>query len=605
MKRIVSLLLALICALSLTGCRLINDLLPFDPSSIFSTPDPNETSDPYIPHNNEDTSESASDIAFRELDLEIFRSRATSCTDIYNQYIVSDPAKFGIDPNDVTPGWGEISYEDHLAQMDEARTVLGRLDAIGRENLNTRNRYAFDAIHRHFEIVLKYEDYYYFDEPLTPLNGMHSMLPLSMVCFSVRNADDVENYMILIEDMARVLGDIERFENEKADQGLFMTETALDQVVESCRSFAEKGEESFLISYFEEVLEKAREFGFTEDQCSALRERNRNAVLNEILPAYKHLADALNARRGDCMEFEGACKRGQNAKAYFALTVCDEGATMDDMDTVKKLLNKMGRNTYEDMISAYLSDPNMSDKFGDDISFGSVEKNMEWLTGFIKEYYPEMPAYNLKYIQVPDDIADDFSPAAYLTASYDDYYDNLMLINPTSEGSDDLLTVAHETIPGHMYQFLYARNMKGLSLAQQILEPTGYAEAWTVFTEDFVSKHCDDLDADFCTMTNSDSTFGNIYLPAYVRIMVNYYGWDKDQVVDLLKTYGIESAADIFYEYAITMPVYAMSYAIGYSYLSDIYRSADPGSNNEIKAFFERYLSYGPTYMDIIRDYMK
>ena len=613
MKKALCILIAVIFLFSVSGCRMIRDALkPW----VQNTPEPVKTEaaktetvtdEPTTPApDNTDRPESTADIAFRELDLEIFRETVISCTDTYNQFIASDPGKFGVDPNDVTPGWGEISYEAHLEDMEEARTYLGRLDAIDRGSLSDMNKYAYDAIRRYFEFELMFEDYYYYDEPLTPLNGYHSLLPLSMICFNVRSAEDVENYMILIEDMARIITQIEQFEIEKADHGLFMCEVALDQVIESCEKFADKGEDSFLISYFEEVIEKAEGFGFTAAQCDELRDRNRTAVIDQILPAYQHLADTLDSLRGKCTPFVGACERGADAKEYFSLSARKEGATLDDMETVADLMEDMGDKSLRDLYNAINYGPkDILDRYGEDISFGSVDDNIEWLREFVNTYYPTMPEYSLKYVNVPEDIADDFSPAAYLTPAYDDFYDNLMLINPTSEGADDLLTVAHETLPGHMYQFLYARNTEGMSLAQQIIEPTGYAEAWTVFTEDFVAKHCYDIGKDYCTMMNSESNFCNVFMPAYISLLVNYYGWDKDDVTEYVTQYGLGSAADIFYEYAITMPTYAMSYAIGYSYLSAVFNDVAPYKDEDIRAFFERYLSYGPTYMDIVREYMK
>ena len=545
------------------------------------------------------------DEAFRKLDAEIFKTLVTSSSDSYNQFIVSDPGRFGVDRSEVTQGWGELSYDAHLEAMDHARDSLNKLSAIDRNALSEKNRYAYDMLKRTYEIQLMYEDYYYYDEPLTPLNGYHTMLPLSMICFNIRSLEDVEDYLFLIEDMERLIDQIGQFESEKAEQGLFMCEKALDQVTESCRGFADKGEDSFLISYFEEVTDKAKELGASSAQCAEYTSRNRDLVLNHLLPAYSRLADTLESHRADCTPFVGAAKRSEKAKAYFELAARDEGATMDDIDTVLDLLTDMGEGTYYDMCLAVLHGGNdIMDKYGTPMTLGSVEENLAWLKSFTEQYYPEMPEYSLKYIDVPEDIADDFSPAAYLTPPYDDYYDNLMLLNPTSEGSDDILTIAHETIPGHMYQHLIARNDAGLSLAQQVFEPTGYAEAWTVFTERFVASKCIPVGINYGIMMNCESTFCNIFLPAYISFMVNLYGWNESQVKSYLDDYGIGDAADIFYEYAVTMPVYAMSYAVGYSYLYDIHKTASPDSPVTYKAFFEKYLSFGPCYMDMMRDYM-
>lgn len=610
MKKTLSVILAIIMLFSLVGCKWFKKSEeqqaktddPVTTAAPADTAAPDATDEPY---SGDEGDPAKANEEFEALDLDIFKVCVTSGSDSYNQYIVSDPGKFGIDPSTVEKGWGELSYESHKETMDYARDVLSKLRAINRSGLSDENRHAYDMLVRVFETQLKYEDFYYYDEPLTPMNGAHSMLPLTMICISIRNLDDIETYLYLIEDMERYIGQIAQFEDEKAKQGLFMSEVALDQVIESCRSFAAKGEDSFLISYFEDVLKKGKELGLSESECQELRSRNKDLVINHVLPAFTHLADVLESHRGDCSPFTGACNRSEKAKEYFELSARDEGATMDSMDRVLELLIKMGEGTYSSLTWAVIyGGEEVMNKYGTETSFGSVENNLDWLKKFIAQYYPAMPDYKLNYINVPEDIAEDFSPAAYLTPAFDDYYDNLMLLNPTSEGSDDLFTIAHETIPGHMYQFLNARNNKSLSLSQQILEPTGYAEAWTVFTEGFIATKCFDLGINYCTMMNCESTFCNIFLPSYISIQVNSYGWTMDEVEEYLTTYGIADAADIFYEYAVTMPVYAMSYAIGYSYLYEIYHSVEPDTPEAHKAFFEKYLSYGPNYMDMMLDYM-
>ncbi|MBR3382115.1 MAG: DUF885 family protein [Clostridia bacterium] len=604
MKGFLCVLLAALLSFSFTNCTLFGrscqNGVPDQTEA--DTPAPTEAAVPTAVPGDKDASE-----ALARLDMDLFRELVTTSGDSYNQLIAGDPGRFGIDPDDVERGWGSIGYDAHVSSMAFSRRVLGLLSDIDRDALAFPERAAYDSLKRTFEVQLQYEDYYYYDEPLTPLNGYHTTLPLGMVCFNVRELADVEAYLCLIEDMPRLLGEIAEFEEGKAEHGLFMCEKALDQVTASCRAFAEKGEDCFLIPYFETVLEKAMALGASGSQCEGFRQRNRDLVLNGLLPAYERLADTLEAHRADCTAFVGASERSAEAKAYFELKARDEGATMDDMDTVLELVENMGNAVFSDLCFALVyGGDDITEKYsaGEEIGFGSIEENLEWLKGFAEEYYPPMPEYSLKYIDVPEDIADDFSPAAYLIPAFDDFHDNLMLINRADEGSDDLLTIAHESIPGHMYQYLNTRNNGGFSLSQQVLEPTGYAEGWTVFTEDFTAKHCSEIGREYCTAVCSESIFFNVFVPAYVSIRVNREGWSFEDVEEFLSEYGAEDAADIFYEYAVTMPFYSMSYAIGYSYFYDIFRTADPSEPEECRAFFERYLSFGPTWMDLMREYM-
>ncbi len=618
MKKLVSLLLALLMLVPLTGCfgcfgfrpkpsDLIRTPAPTSGASAAPTDIPEQTQAAAPTEYSEGASEEAN-AAFRELDLEIFRVMVCSSADNYHQYIVSDPARFGIDPDDVGPaGWGELTYEEHLNTVEFFRGVLEELEGIDRSLLNDLNRVGYDAIKRACEKQIAFEDYYYYDEPLEPINGIQTMIPLSMALFEIRSLEDVETYVTLVEDIPRYIGQIGDFEREKAERGLFMCETALDQVIDTLDNVTNKGEESILITAFEdEALKKAQELGMTREECTAFSERNRKAVLEGVLPAYSQLRATVSGLRSKCRAFEGAYAHSADMLEYYKLRLKYEGATDEDVGIIKELLLNMGDDLYSDIYRAVnMGSSDILDRYEDPVTFGSVEANVEWLMGLIGEYYPDLPEYELEYRPVPSDLADDFSPAAYLVPAFDDCYHNVILVNPKSENSDDLFTIAHETIPGHLFQYVFARNTDGLSLTQQLLEPTGYAEAWTVFTEYFVARHCDEKDKWLCMLKNSDDTFCNVFLPAYVSILVNAEGCDLAGVRRFLKSYGMESAAEIFYEYAVTMPYLTASYAVGFAYLFGVYNASAPFTPDQHRSFFERYLSFGPCDMDVIREYMR
>lgn len=619
MKKLLSVFLSLILLLSLSGCAcapLIRELLkPYydDPSASpytwepGSSPDTLVTNEPDYGPEREKLAREAND-AFIELDLELFREMVSSSADNLHQYVSGDPAYFGIDPDEVGPaGWGELTYEEHINTMDYFRDVLERLGSIERGLLNETNRHGYDAIKRSCEWQLAFEDYYYYDEPLEPINGIQTLIPLSMALFEIRREEDLETYLTLVEDIPRYMDQLAAFETEKAERGLFMCETALDQVLESLDRVIEKGEESVLITCFEEdIIERARELGKSSAECGELIERNKAAVLNGVLPAYSRLKTTLSSLRGKCRDFVGAARIGAEMKAYYRLRFGYEGASREDLGVIKALLSDMGSELYSDVFTAVNMGPeDLLDMFDSEITFGSVEDNVSWLTKLTDEYYPELPEYVLRTREVPDELADDFSPAAYLVPAFDDSYNNLILVNPKSETSCDLFTIAHETVPGHLFQYVYTRGLKDLSLTQQLLEPTGYAEAWTVFTEYFVARHCDEKNKWLCLLINSNDAFCNIFLPAYVSILVNDEGMSLDEVTNYLRSYGMEDSAEVFYEYAVTMPYYAASYAVGFAYMLKIYNNSAPSTPSQHRDFFESYMSFGPCDMDVMRDCMR
>ena len=258
---------------------------------------------------------------------------------------------------------------------------------------------------------------------------------------------------------------------------------------------------------------------------------------------------------------------------------------------------------YDLMYSILYSDFNgiYSDYFND-VTSGSAEGDVAYLEGLIVSLYPELPKQQIEYVTVPDAVADDFSPAAYLISAFDDPTRNVVMFNPSSDDSTLLFTLAHECFPGHLYQTQYFRQLDGLSLTQQLIAPSGYTEGWAVFTETHIAGYCDRYNADCCTVRQLESSLFNILIPAYVSLNVNLNGWTEDEVGEYLEEFGVNQSGyrSILYEYSVDMPLYFFDYALGYMCTDMIYSQAAPSNNDENLAFFTEYLGYGPCVFNIL-----
>lgn len=172
-----------------------------------------------------------------------------------------------------------------------------KLSEIDRSQLSYRNRIAYDNLVLNLKLsdeIHAVPDAYYYNEPLTVFNGEHTMLPLMLSMYEISSAEDAENYMLLLEDAPRYIGQIEQFEREKAAKGLFMTENALNKVLESCIKFAETGKDCFLIGFFEDEMASA-EFEISEQQKTALLERSRTALSTNCCRHTEALRTLLNS----------------------------------------------------------------------------------------------------------------------------------------------------------------------------------------------------------------------------------------------------------------------------------------------------------------------
>ena len=412
------------------------------------------------------------------------------------------------------------------------------------------------------------------------------MLPLMLSMYEISSAEDAENYVLLLEDAPRYIGQIEQFEREKAAKGLFMTENALNKVLESCIKFAETGNNCFLIGFFEDEMASA-EFEISEQQKTALLERSRNSIINELLPAYRSLANTLEQLRPQCGSFAGACMRGVDAKDYYAAAIKSNAACNAEYSSMADELSESISSVYAKLVKIILTDSNAMKDYEKNMTSGNVETDVEYLKELIDGIYPQIPEQSIQYVTIPDAVAEDFSPAAYMISAFDDPTRNVVLLNPTAEDDTMLFTLAHECFPGHLYQTQYFRSLDGLPLSQQLCAPTGYSEGWAVFSELFISGISEKYGVGGCTLREYESVLANILIPAYVSIKVNCEGWTTEDIGDYLKSFGLDQQEyiNVIYEYSIDMPLYFFNYAMGYVYTNKIYESVNHRSDGDKTAF--------------------
>lgn len=603
-KRIAALFVLIIFLLSLCSCTRGSAPTP-GPES----PAADETSVPsaVLPTGPAPDAESSpmktEDDIFVEFDRRIFEEIVTADEMTFHQFVV-DAESLGIDEANVEAGWGDYTYEAYQEGIGWYRDALSELEAIDRSGLSVQNAIAYDSLQIAFSIGVDGADYYYFNEPLTPSNGDHTSLPLTLSLFEIADRDDIETYLSLLEDLPRYLEQIEQFEVEKAQNNIFMTENALDQVIASCRKYVSEGENSFLITGFNDKLNDPQ-LGISDAEKSGYIERSRAAVADQLLPAYDRLASTLDSLRGSCRESTGLSSYGEPYTEYFKYMVKKNAACTDSYTVMYTLLSDCCDETYALIYNTILSHPDALDNYGAAMTTGGIQSDMDCIKDITERLYPPIAEQTIEYQQVPEALSDSFSPAAYMMPAFDDPARNIILLNFGDDASDQLFTLAHEGFPGHLYQTQYFRGKEGLSLSQQLLAPTGYSEGWAVFSESMVASQCSELGVGLCTLTQYDSLWSGTLMPAYVSLQVNNAGWTRDDVRELLMNFNMggdefSDYIDALYEYAVDMPYTFMPYAFGYAYTNDLYMKASQADGFEPKEYFSRYLNCGPCYYNQI-----
>ena len=605
-KRIYAFLLAALMLLSMLGCGLLRRPVRCIPSievgptaAATKSPEtqtqkPTATAEQEQPKTEE---QKAAEAAFWALDEELFLNRATSDITSLDQYCVN-PAEFGIDESAVPVTLGDFTKESNDEWIEECVEWREKLNAIDRNLLSDQLQLAYDTYCRYFDMEIESKDWFYNYEPLDEYVGLHMNMPLFFGLYSFKDEKDIENYLTLLADMPRYFGQVLAFEQERANRGFFMTEKMLDVILGDLQTVADSAETSYLHGTFRDAMEK--QAYLSAEQREAYIAKNDELVRTAWVDAYRLLHDGLEELRPKCRAAVGAYEQGGDALDYYCWkmkaeasnnrTVEEEIAFLENCSTtIYAIFLPAARSCYSDFVAEKK------------ITTGSLESDEAYLKTLMPKIVPPMPDVKVTYTEVPEELQDSFSPAAYLTPALDGYRDNIILTNPKDQNNYSMSTLAHEGFPGHMFQFTYQYNLGTIPKFQLMIETNGYAESWSTNAEWNVAQINEKYGSDLAVATFLWEYFIDTLI-TIVSLKVNGQGASLDEVKDYLSNWNLESAAEDIYEYAVDMPIYFFKYTGGFCELFDLTNRC---CGDDKVAFFTEYLRWGPSYFDLLNERME
>lgn len=581
LKKLLSVLLVLALAFVFCACEV-------------PTPGPGPTPppEPELVYNDE----------LKALDWDIFAASVTGDLLSYN-LTLKNPEALGLEKP--TTGWGEFSYESSVEYAKQCEDWLTRLLAIDRETLNVHEKVTYDTLKRMLESSIAGIDYYYYEEVLNPYNGYHTNLALNLIFYDIDEYVDVEDYLSLVEDTPRLMGDILKFEQEKAEFGTFMTDKMLDVILGQLQDFIDARETCYLFTTFDDMI---AEVDMTEEQRNAFYDRNTVAV-NALIDSYQMLYNGLEALRGSCTNEKGFEAYGDVGKEFYELSMKYAACSDITVEEAKAILEAELDYIIECLDTYETKNDRLRSLFGTiDLTVGSTEVNIDYLKSMLANYYPELPEHTITYINCPEELEDQFSPAAYLIPPIDDPSENLIILNAKTLADDDryLDTLAHEGYPGHLYHYQYIRTLtEQTGYTRQNLSLTGYYEAWSQSGEEFFDSRNTVFPKYYCNYMTGNSNLSGLILPSLFSIGVNYYGWTVEDVGNYLSRYYGSATAEryqqTFYDETLQNPFYYAEYALGLCIYQQHRRATRSrlGLAYEDYDYNETYLNIGPTYFDI------
>ncbi len=533
--------------------------------------------------------------------IEDLFAREVSSDSITLNYTLAHPENYGIES--VEPSYGSTDLDD---MDDDSQTIeaIKTLKSFQYDKLNDDQKLTYDILLDYLETYLEYSDLYLYDKTLSPTIGLNCQLPVILAEYSFRTKQDVYDYIDLLKTTDSYFNYLLELEKMKSKKGLFMTDDLALQIIEQCEIFTENPEENYLIEIFNDKIDGMDAFSDTER--SQLKEENKKAVLEHVIPAYTLLADGLEDLTGTG-KYEGGLCNYPEGDAYYQYLVRSGTGSNRSIEEIEDLIDDYMKLAYRRMGAILRDNPDILD-YIDDASF-SVEEPyaiLEDLQERIYDEFPKLPETNYTIKYVHPSLEDNLSPAFYMTPAIDDYDDNVIYINNSEEyaGQDLYTTLAHEGFPGHLYQMVYT-NSKGIAPIRSLLSYGGYTEGWATYVE-LLSYEMGAMDESMGALLSANQL---ITLSVYAKcdIGVNYHGWTVADVSDYISSiFGEldESIMQEIYDAMVSEPANYLKYVLGCMEFMELRKTAENalGDNFDPVAFHDFILTLGPAPFEIIAD---
>lgn len=539
----------------------------------------------------------SSDRQFRTFTRSLFQTEVSANT-ISLHYTLRSPSDYGI--ADIPATYGSLS-SDSVAAKASVRNVLSSLQEFDPDTLSSENALTFKILDTYLKNASTGTDYLLYQEPLGPVSGIHTQLPVLLSEYSFYDTQDVETYLALLKETPSYFDSVIRFEQKKAASGLFMPDYQADSVLDTCQSFIDMGKENYLVSTFNERI--ASLDLLPENKKDSFQKENMKLVIEEIYPAYQNLITAIKSLKEKGMNEQGLSHFPYGKKYYEYLvrqtTGCNESISrlrlmtraqiLEDLSAMQKVLFPADAALTQASVLEQTSPDSMLDD----------------LRSKITDTFPEIPDVDFQVKYVPESMQDYLSPAFYMIPAIDNLTENVIYINngQTASGLNLYTTLAHEGYPGHLYQTVYFSASEPDPI-RSILDFGGYVEGWATYAE-MMSYYLAPLPKTEASLLQKNSSV-ILGLYALADMGIHYDGWSVTDTVRFFSDYGINdpNAVQSVYKLIIGSPANYLKYYIGYLKFYELKKEMADALGNQFsqKEFHRAVLDVGPAPFEILYD---
>ena len=511
-------------------------------------------------------------------------------------FTIEHPQDYGID-TEVTLG----NANDFNTYSDDIfKKIEEGLKEFTPEKLGDNQRIMYELLSYEFSMYKEAEafetDYIcpYFSQNGEVLSGIQS----AYTEFSLQEEKDVETYVELLKLLPDYLEDIKPLITESVvDKNELLTQSMYDNALESADSWITEDYKKNII--YVSFASAIKEVGLDEETEEEYLGEVAEIVTDSIIPAIKDFKDFETGFENEIDEAKGlACfEGGKDYYAYLMESYIGVGCSVDELFEyafnafidVETEMTDLARKHPSYLISAPKSE------YGDE-----PDEILSALADFTADEFPNVGEVSWICSYLREEQTEDHVVAYYVHPQLDNINRNVIRINgdSISDSVELIATLAHEGIPGHLYQQQYEYQDEPYEEVNSGLSYFSYQEGWAVYSEKKgLTWLLGDQDAG---QYYYDEGVLNYLLVTCADILVNYYGYSKDEVNSWMAE-KIGYSVSSIYDFVVSDPCLYTYYGLGPVLVEDTLTALAEAGNDE-KTCYSKFLDIGPAPFTLVWD---
>lgn len=519
---------------------------------------------------------------------------------------IENPEDFGIDLNNVEIGFGNgYSKEEFEEAKKLTEETAKKFSEFDRDLLTAKQQETYDIYQSSLELAQKSnsDKYDYLAPAFETATGAYCQIPTMLTDWVLRNEQDVKDLITLVDDTDRYIQSLLDYLKVQEEKGTLSIN--VNDVVEYCQGIVDAKNNSPILKALNEKIDA---LNIDEDQKNSYKQQLATTFNDSFIKAYQNIIDTVNELDPSKIN-DGGLANIENGKEYYQLLLQNATATSKTVTEIQSEFEDAMDDCLKEMQSLIISNPSISsviqNNFGSiKTNYNSYEEMMQDLATEMQEDFPDIGTIDYQIAQIDPSLANNSVAAYYNLPALDSKDANQIRVNSNNNeidirAVDTFQTIAHEGLPGHMYQVNYSYLNLDNNYRKVLASNPSYQEGWAVYVQYYCNKYLSQqVNSDILELMKYNNIY-SYYAMILCDIGIHYEGWDLNEFKDNLSDLGFaisdNDSLELQYNQLKDNPTIFIPYYYGYLQFSNLKTTAKKELGNKFDdvKFHEALLKSG------------